>query len=259
MYPPATSLQQAFAFAFGACCGSFLNVLIARLPKGISIWTPPSHCLGCGSRVRAYDNVPIVSWLVLRGRCRDCGALFGAGHLVVEALSGLTALWLLRVFGLTWLSFFYFYLFAALLVASVIDWQHRIIPDELTYSGIGLGLLIAWLARPQSGLPLSSFAESIGGALLGGGALYLVAQFYEWVRRREGLGLGDVKLMAMLGALLGYKMVMPILLWSSLTGSVAGLFLILCSGKGRHDPIPFGPFLALGTALALLVNPLFFF
>jgi leader peptidase (prepilin peptidase) / N-methyltransferase len=246
----------ALAFVVGACFGSFFNVCVARLPSGRSIFRPPSHCFCCGSRVRPWDNIPCLSYLLRRGRCRDCGALFGAWHFAVELAAGAVAALLVARFGPSFAAFFFFSLFGALLVASLIDLEHRIIPDEITLGGAALGLLLPflpWRAGPE--LP-PRFLDALAGLCLGGGLLYLVAFSYEKLKGREGMGLGDVKLMAMLGALLGWKLVLPILLWSSLIGSVVGLALIVLSRKGRHYPIPFGPFIALGALLSLVWDPL---
>ncbi len=248
-------LLQIVVFVFGASIGSFLNVCIARLPEGISIVLPPSSCPRCGSKIRFYDNIPCVSYFVLSGSCRDCGAPIPVRYFLIELLSGISALLIFLQHGLSMATLFYFALFAMLLVGSVIDLDHRILPDEITIGGMLVGVVWAAAGRPEGVFPDVTLVDSIAGAVLGGGSLFLVAKGYSVITGREGLGFGDVKLMAMLGAWLGPAMVLPVLLWSSLAGSIIGISAVVFTGKDRRYALPFGPFLALGALLSLFFDP----
>jgi len=232
-------------FLLGACIGSFLNVCIYRLPLDLSIVTPRSFCPGCRAPVRGYDNIPLLSYLLLRGRCRSCGAGIPWRYPLVEALTGGLAVALFLKFGLTASFFAYFAFAAAMVVITFIDLDHRIIPDVISLPGTGIGFLLSFL------LPGGSWSESLIGLLAGGGSLYLVAVGYEALTKREGMGGGDVKLLAMIGAWLGWKSVLFTLFSASLAGTLIGGGAMLLQKQGRHYAIPFGPFLAFG-ALAYL-------
>lgn len=238
-------MYEAISVIFGAMVGSFLNVCIARLPKEESIVYPGSHCPRCGHPIRFYDNIPVVSYLVLRGKCRDCGLPISIQYPVVEAITGLGSLVLFLRYGLTLSFLFYFAFFAALVVTTVIDLYHQIIPDVVSLPGIGVGLLGSLL------LPGITFEDSLIGVLLGGGSLFVVATGYQWLFKREGMGGGDVKLLAMIGAFLGWRAVILTILISSLLGSVVGIALMLIQGKNMKYAIPFGPFLAAGAVASL--------
>ena len=233
------------AFVMGAVVGSFLNVCIARLPIGESIVFPPSHCPGCGTRIRVRDNIPLLSYALLRGRCRDCGQGITLRYPLVEALTGLLFALLLYRFGWTPTVVVPAAFVAALVVVSFIDLDHQIIPDVVSLPGIGTGLL---LALAGYGPPI---LDSILGVLLGGGLLWAVAAGYEWIKGQEGMGGGDIKLLAMIGAFLGWRAVLLTLILGSLSGAVVGGSLILLRGADSRAPIPFGPFLAVGALVAL--------
>lgn len=235
----------ALAFLFGAVIGSFLNVVIHRLPQGESLVRPRSRCPGCGEPIRASDNIPILSFLLLRGRCRHCQAPIPWRYPLVETLSGLLCTALLATFGLS-LNFFAYFAFAAALLAVVfidLDWQ--IIPDSISLPGIPAGIVLSFLLEP--GWPDFGPKSALLAALIGGGLLWAVAAGYQWLRGVEGMGLGDVKLLAMLGAFLGLRSLPVILLVSSVTGALAGLGVMLATGRGLRAAIPFGPFLVLGA------------
>ena len=234
-----------FAFVIGAVIGSFLNVCIHRLPAGESVVYPPSHCPGCGVRIRSRDNIPLLSYVLLRGRCRSCGAAISVRYPAVEALSGALLVLLLYRFGLSPALGVYAAFVAALIVVSFIDLDHQIIPDVISLPGIVVGLVASALGQ---GPPL---LDSLLGALIGGGMLYAVAVGYHAFTGREGMGGGDIKLLAMIGAFLGWRGVLLSLIIGSFTGAVVGISLILARRTDSRVPIPFGPFLALGALCAL--------
>lgn len=228
-------------FLVGAIIGSFLNVCIYRLPLKLSIIFPNSHCTHCKKSIPFYFNIPILSFLFLRGKCHNCGGSIRWRYPLVELLNGLSYLYLFSIFGLTWLCLIYSLLLSALWVVTFIDLEHQIIPDTITLPGIGIGLLAASTVLPPG------FFNSLIGLLLGGGFFYLVA-----VLSRGGMGGGDIKLIAMIGAFLGWQDVLMTIFIGALSGSIVGVFLMLFKGKGRKYPVPFGPFLALGAVISLL-------
>ncbi|OGP90924.1 MAG: peptidase A24 [Deltaproteobacteria bacterium RBG_16_47_11] len=225
--------------------GSFLNVCIYRLPKEESIIIPGSHCPQCQHPIRFYDNIPFVSYLLLRGKCRYCRAPISLQYPLVEGITALSSFLLFLTFGPSVSYFIYFAFMAALIVITVIDLYHQIIPDVISLPGIGVGLLASLI------LPQITFLNSILGVLLGGGSLFGVATIYYRLFKREGMGGGDVKLLAMIGAFLGWKAVILTILSSSLIGSITGIVVILVKGKDFRYAIPFGPFLSLGSVLSL--------
>ncbi|MBC8018963.1 MAG: prepilin peptidase [Verrucomicrobia bacterium] len=240
------TLQLYFSivsFTFGAVVGSFLNVCICRMPKGESVVSPPSHCPRCDYRIRWYDNIPLFSYLLLRGKCRGCGTHISLQYPLVELLNGLLTLALFLKFGPT-LSFLALFLFcSALVVITFIDLEHQIIPDEISLSGIVIGFVFSFF------LPWHSCLNSLLGILLGGGSLLLVAYAYQWMTGKEGMGGGDIKLLAMMGAFLGWKSIPFIIFSSSLVGSVVGITIMLVQKKDSKLAIPFGPYLAFGAVL----------
>ena len=239
-----------YVFLLGACIGSFLNVCIYRLPQeGLSIVSPRSFCPQCRAPVRGYDNIPLVSYLLLRGKCRNCGAKISWRYPLVEALTGAFALAFYLKFGLTLAFFACFAFTAALVVITFIDLDHRIIPDVISLPGIAVGFGLSFF------LPSPSWIESLIGLLAGGGSLYLVAIGYEALTKRDGMGGGDVKLLAMIGAWLGWKAVLFTLFFASLSGTLIGGGAMLLQKQGRHYAIPFGPFLAFGALAYLFFGP----
>jgi leader peptidase (prepilin peptidase)/N-methyltransferase len=234
------------AFVVGAVVGSFLNVCIWRVPAGESVVYPPSHCPGCGTRIRSADNIPLLSYLLLRGRCRTCGVRISPRYPAVEALTGVMFAVLLWEFGPSAVLGVYAGFVAALIVITFIDLDHQIIPDAISLPGIAVGLACAALGY---GPPLLDSAIGVG---LGGGSLYAIAVGYHALTGREGMGGGDIKLLAMIGAFLGWRGVLVTLVLGSFTGAVVGVTLILARGADARLPIPFGPFLALGAVCALL-------
>jgi leader peptidase (prepilin peptidase)/N-methyltransferase len=238
-------MLEVFSFIFGAMIGSFLNVCIYRLPREESIVFPGSHCPSCNKPIPFYDNIPVISYLVLRGKCRNCRNPISLQYPLVEGICALSSLLLFLRFGPTLSYLIYFSFFAGLIVITVIDLYYQIIPDVISLPGIGAGLLASLV------LPEITFFNSLIGALLGGGSLFLVATVYQWLFKREGMGGGDVKLLAMIGAFLGWKAVILTIFFSSLIGSLTGIGVMLLRGKGFKYAIPFGPFLSLAAAISL--------
>jgi len=237
-------LTMIFTLA-GAAVGSFLNVCIFRIPEGLSIVSPPSRCPHCGRPIRFYDNIPVVSYLLLGGKCRDCRGRISLRYPLVELLTALVAWLLFRKYGLTPAYAAVFVFSCALIVITFIDLDHQIIPHVITLSGIPLFSLLAVLCM---GL---SFVDSFLGIMIGAGTLYFVAVYYEALTEREGMGGGDVNLFGMLGAFLGWKSLLFILLGSSLLGAMVGLAAMAIKGKDLKYAIPFGPFLCIASLLYL--------
>jgi leader peptidase (prepilin peptidase) / N-methyltransferase len=248
-----TSLFAFWAFLLGLVVGSFLNVCIHRLPRGLSIVTPRSHCPQCGRFLRWYDNIPLVSYMLLRGRCRTCRKAIPFRYTLVEAVTAVLSVLVYAKFGVSWAYVLYFFLLTAPLICiAFIDLEHKIIPDMISLPGIAAGVATTLVI---SGPPYSAaLITSFGGILAGGGTLFAISWVYEKIRHQEGIGGGDVKLAAMIGAFFGWKAVFLILLLSSLLGSIAGIFLMICLRRGSQASIPFGPFLSAGALVYLFVG-----
>jgi leader peptidase (prepilin peptidase) / N-methyltransferase len=248
--PPLQGLSMSlpipfyvFAFIFGAVVGSFLNVCIYRLPKEESVVFPPSHCPQCDYRIRWYDNIPLLSYIALRGKCRSCKTRISSQYPAVELINGLLTLFLFTKFGPS-VSFLVLFLFcSALVVITFIDLEHQIIPDVISLPGIVVGFASSFI------LPWLSWQSSLIGILAGGGSLLLVAYGYHFLTKKEGMGGGDIKLLAMMGAFLGWRAVPFIIFSASLVGSVIGISLMLVQKRDAKLAIPFGPFLAFGAIL----------
>lgn len=251
-------IYALFAFVLGAVVGSFLNVCICRMPEGESVVSPPSHCPKCDYRIRWYDNIPILSYLLLRGKCRGCQASISLTYPMVELLNALITLALfLRVLpprllaeappeivlrlGVVFAVLFVFC--SALVVVTFIDLEHQVIPDSITLPGIVIGFIASFF------IPQLGWVNSLIGIVAGGGSLLLIAYGYELVAKKEGMGGGDVKLLAMMGAFLGWKAIIFIIFTASLIGSVIGVGVMLAKKKDASLAIPFGPFLAGGAIL----------
>jgi leader peptidase (prepilin peptidase)/N-methyltransferase len=233
----------AAAAAFGAIVGSFLNVCIYRLPLGHSIVWPASACPYCKRQLSWYENVPVVSWAVLRGRCRTCKAPISIRYPIIEALTAVMFAFAWWYYGPGPLLASRLIFGAALIVLFAIDLEHHLLPNAITLPGIVVGFLFSWFTEP-------GWLSSLVGIVVGGGVLYLIAEIYYRVRHEEGLGMGDVKMLAMIGAFLGWKLTLVSLMMASLSGSVIGLFLIATRRGGMKYALPFGTFLALGAAVA---------
>jgi leader peptidase (prepilin peptidase)/N-methyltransferase len=216
-----------------------------RLPKGESIITPGSHCPHCQNPIKFYDNIPLISYFLLRGKCRKCKKKISIQYPLVEGITAICSFILFLKYGASLSYLFYFSFVAALVVITVIDLYHQIIPDVISIPGIGVGLLSALI------LPHITFFNSLIGIILGGGSLFVVATLYQWLFKREGMGGGDVKLLAMIGAFLGWESVIITIISSSLIGSITGIIMIAFKGKNFKYAIPFGPFLSLGAVITL--------
>lgn len=230
---------------FGALIGSFLNVCIYRLPRQESIAWPGSHCPTCAHAIAWYDNLPILSYFALTGRCRHCNAGIPFHYPVVEILNAAGYIGILWIFGPNWSAVAYGFFYSALLVVAGTDLSHKIIPNVVTFPGILLGLVCA-----ATVLPLG-FLNSVLGIVVGGGILWLLAWASPYLFGKEGMGGGDIKLLAMVGAFLGWKLAVMTIMVGSLLGSLVGITLIVAQVIKREDYIPFGPFLVCGALLAL--------
>ncbi len=262
---PAT-LIGVFVFAFGLIIGSFLNVCIVRIPDHKSIVKPASACPKCGAPIRAYDNIPVVSYLLLGGKCRGCKTRISAIYPLVELLAALLIYACYWKFGLT-VEALKWAIFSALMIVLVFtDLRERILPDVVNYTGFALGLFLSLFTAPTDGTaswiaghifdfpppaPVLSLADAILGAAVGSGVLWLVSEAYFRLRGREGMGMGDVKMMLMAGAFLGVKQTLLTILAGSLLGSFLGLAFILIRRKGSDYELPFGTFLGLAALLAV--------
>lgn len=220
-------------------------MVIFRLPLGRSVIHPRSSCPGCQNLISWYDNIPLLSYLLLSGRCRHCNQRIALRYPLIEFLTGTASAALFMKFNLSWSYFFCFLFVAALIAVIFIDLDHQIIPDTITYPGIVIGFASSFF-RP--GL---SYKDSLLGILVGGGLLYIVALLYFVVTRRDGMGGGDIKLLAMIGAFLGWKSLPLTILSSSLLGSIVGIIAMIKSGSDTRMAIPFGPFLSIGAVLYL--------
>jgi leader peptidase (prepilin peptidase)/N-methyltransferase len=228
-------------FVFGLTVGSFCNVVIYRLPQGKSIVIPGSQCRSCGNSIRPWDNVPLLSYVLLRGRCRFCKELISVRYPAVELASAILYVLLWYKFGFTLTFVLYGLLTSTLLVVALIDFDHKIIPNIITLPGLAIGLgLSLWV------LPISPLA-SLLGLLIGGMLFYLIA-----IVSKGGMGGGDIKLIAMIGAFLGWQGALFTILSGALMGSLVGMMLMLLGKKGRKDKVPFGPFLSCGAILFML-------
>jgi leader peptidase (prepilin peptidase)/N-methyltransferase len=260
------------SFIVGTFLGSFLNVCIYRVPNEISIVRPRSHCISCKTPLRFYDNIPVISFLLLRGRCKNCGAKISPRYLIVEVLSGIICVLLVWEFGITLRTFFYLIFLFCLIVVTFIDIEHMIIPNVITIPGIFMGIVYGVTRTDWGNLTIflteanahpykivsiigsQPVFDSIFGAILGGGLLYLIALLYLRLRKREGMGMGDVKLLAMIGAFLGWKSIIYVTLISSVLGTIVGLVIIVYKRGDIRYALPFGPFLSLAAALYLFIG-----
>ena len=259
-------LIAAFVLLFGLIIGSFLNVCIVRIPGGKSIVLPASACVKCGAPIRPYDNIPVFSYLLLRGKCRKCGNPISPMYPVVELLTGLLFLGCYEAFGLS-VEALKWAVFSAIMVVLVFtDLRERILPDVVNFTGFGLGLVLSFFTTPVDGTamalakrifefpppaPVLSFVDALLGAAAGSGLLWLVSEVYFRLRGREGMGMGDVKMMLMAGAFLGLKRTLLTIFTGSVLGSVLGIIVIVARRKDSDYELPFGTFLGMAALLVV--------
>ena len=240
-------LLLVLAAIAGLIVGSFLNVCIYRIPRRESLNWPSSHCTACGRPLSWYENVPVVSWLALRGRCRTCGARISPMYPLVEVATAIVFAGGVLVYGPTPLAAVRVAFACSLIVLFVIDLQHRILPNVITLPGIVIGLVASLFLPP-------GWQRSLIGILAGGGVLFALAEIYYRTRGREGLGMGDVKMLAMIGAFLGWPHMLLALILASFSGSAVGLAVIVSRRGGMQAALPFGTFLALGAIVAAVAG-----
>jgi leader peptidase (prepilin peptidase)/N-methyltransferase len=243
---PDTIATIVFA-CVGLCIGSFLNVVIHRLPRGLSVVTPPSRCPRCDYLLRWYDNVPVLSWAFLRGRCRRCGTPISIRYPIVELLTMLVFLLHLWVFGWSLLMAVRVAFATALVALFAIDLEHHLLPDKITLPGIVVGLIVSLVLPP-------GIVDSILGTLLGGGVLWAIGEAYYRYSGQQGMGGGDVKMLAMVGAFLGWKLVLVTLVLSSVAGSLIGVLVIASKRGDMKHALPYGTFLAAGALASSIVG-----
>lgn len=259
-------LIAVLTFLFGLIIGSFLNVCIVRIPRDKSIVLPSSACVKCGAAIRPYDNIPVLSYLLLAGRCRQCKTRISPIYPVVELLTGLLFLACYEVFGLTaealkWAAFS-----AIMIVLVFTDLRERVLPDVVNYTGLCLGLALSLFTKPSDGTaqwlanhmfdfppptPVISLSDALIGAAVGSSLLWLVSEAYFRLRGREGMGLGDVKMMLMAGAFLGARRTLLTIFAGSVLGSILGLLFILARRKDSEYELPFGSFLGMAAVLVV--------
>ena len=237
------AVSTAIAAMFGAVIGSFLNVCIYRIPLGRSVVFPGSACGACGRGLAWFENIPVLSYVVLGGRCRSCRASISLRYPLIEALTAamFAAAWWYYGPGLPFASRLVFG--CLLVVLFAIDLEHHLLPNVLTLPGIAAGFIFSWFGEP-------GWQASLIGIVVGGGVLYLIAEAYYRLRHEEGLGMGDVKMLAMIGAFVGWKLTLVTLMMASLSGSLVGVVLIASKRGGMKYALPFGTFLAMGAVLA---------
>jgi leader peptidase (prepilin peptidase)/N-methyltransferase len=235
------------AAVFGLVIGSFLNVCIYRLPRDQSVVWPASRCTTCGRALSWYENIPVFSYVVLRGRCRTCGQHISVMYPIVEAVTAIGFVAVYGAYGATVMTPIRILFCAAMIVLFVIDLQHQILPNEITLPGIGLGLAASLFAPP-------GIRDALIGAAAGGGILWFIAWGYERLRHVEGMGFGDVKMLAMIGAFLGWKLMVLTLVTASVVGSLFAGVLLLVGRAGWQSKLPLGTFLALAAIPVSLVG-----
>ena len=234
-----------FVFLFGACFGSFANVLIYRMPNSKSIITP-SQCTNCNNKIPWHKNIPLIGYFLSRGKCYICKKSFSIRYPVVEFLVAIIWLTIFKFYSYSWNSVEYFILSFGLVVCSFIDWDHMILPDQFTIGGMLLGLLFSFIN------PDRQFIDSLLGILFGGGTFYLVGYIYHLFTGREGLGGGDIKLLGWLGSILSWQAIPFIILTSSILGSIVGIYISRNEANKLKAIIPFGPFIAIAAILYIL-------
>jgi leader peptidase (prepilin peptidase) / N-methyltransferase len=251
-------ILNVFIFVIGAIVGSFLNVCIVRLPHSRSVVTPRSHCPHCKKSIRLYDNIPLVSYVTLLGRCRSCKGKISFRYFLVELLTATTFVAFYSYLGFTKLLIAYLIMTAGFIVATFVDFEHRIIPDEVSVGGIAVGLILSLLIPELHGIHipdenifvahLQSLGQSLLGVLIGGGLIYAMGLLGDFLFKKESMGGGDIKLMGMIGAFLGWKLAILTFFIAPFFG---GAFGIVEKIRTKDNAIAYGPFLVLGALISL--------
>ncbi len=264
------SILHWLYFTFGLAVGSFLNVCIYRIPRRESVTFPRSHCPSCGSFIRPWENIPLLSYFILRGRCRSCGSSISPQYPAVEVITGLSFLGCAVQWEFSSPTYVNSLFLALIIILVFVDYQHQILPNAITLPGALAGILLSpfqvetvyrdfltmvvMSALPWEMSPSIHWIGAILGALIGGGILFVVGFAYQLIRSRPGLGMGDVKMMAMVGAFLGWRLAILTIFAGSFAGSVIGLFLIVFKGKTLQHKLAFGTFLGAGAAAMLFLG-----
>jgi len=239
-------IETIFIFILGLIVGSFSNVCIYRIPKNESIIFPASHCPKCHSNISPVDNIPLLSYILLKGRCRNCKSKISIQYPIVELLTGLIYLIISLIYGLSIQTLIYIILSSALIIIAFIDLNEEIVPDVISLPGIVIGFIISFFVT------YISFINSALGILAGGGIILIIGLAGSVIFKKEAMGGGDVKLAAMIGAFLGWKYIIVSLFLGFFLGAVTGIILILSKIKSREDLVPFGPFIVLGSFVTIL-------
>ncbi len=229
---------------FGATIGSFLNVLIYRIPRNLSIVLPGSFCPHCKKSIKWYENIPVLSFIFLGGKCSQCGKAISLQYPLVELLTAFLLLWSFGTYSFKMNFFFLSLFFIMLIIISGIDFTHQVIPDIISMPGILIGLLYQFLNH--------RFVYGLAGVLFGGGLILLIRVLGGWAYKKEVMGMGDVYLVALIGAFLGFPLIIPAIFIAALVGSIAGIFYLSVTHKGKDNPIPFGPFLSIGGVVVVV-------
>lgn len=240
-----------FVIVTGLIVGSFLNVCIYRMPDSKSVVTPRSHCPNCKHLISWYDNIPVLSFLLLKGRCRFCNNKISIRYMIVEVLTSAIFVLIAAQFGITITALIFSILCALMIIATFIDFEHQIIPDEINYGGIGLGLILSLIFPQLHNTPsrLFSFIDSFSGLIVGGLAIYLIGILGKMVFKKEAMGGGDVKFLAMIGSFVGWRYIIFIFFLAPFFGSFVGIILKL---RYKAEIIPYAPYLSLAALIVIL-------
>ncbi len=240
-------------FILGLVLGSFANVCIYRMPRNLSIVKPNSHCTNCNNFIKWYDNIPILSYIILKGKCRNCGSKISFIYPTIEFICGLLFLSMYFLFGFSYILIPFCLLFFCLLVITAIDFEFQIIPDEISFFLIILGLLTSFFNFVLGDTILHRILNSFFGILAGGGSLILVAIVGKWIFNKDAMGGGDIKIMAGVGAFIGWDKVLFSIFVACVLGSIVGICMIILKKIGRKQEIPFGPYLAISSFIVLFL------
>lgn len=240
-------IYYIFSFLFGAAIGSFLNVLIYRLPREKSIIKPNSFCPHCKKAIKWHENIPILSFIILKGKCSECQNPISIHYPLIESITACLFLYLFIKYNLTLGFFVYIIFFCSLIVISGIDFSHQIIPDIISIPGIFLGLIFQIIN--------SNFIFGLIGMIFGGGLILLIRVIGGWTYKKEVMGLGDVYLAAMIGVFVGFPFIIASIFIAAFVGSILGVVYIISTRQSRESPIPFGPFLSIGGMAVVIFQP----